>query len=53
MPQVDSLTLEMRSLRNRERGIALMQSRMAEFKRLFAQKNTCEELIRLLEEDYA
>ena len=53
VPQVDSLTLEMRSLRNRERGIALMQTRLTEFKRLFAQKNTCEELIRLLEEDYS
>ena len=51
VPQVEQLRSELRSYRNREKGIALMHTRLTEFKRLFAQKLPCDNMISLLEED--
>lgn len=50
-PKLDALTTEMRSYRIRERGVALMHTRMCELKRLFQEKATCEDLIKLFNED--
>jgi len=51
-PTLEKLTLEMRAYRNREQsGIALVQTRMLELKRLFALKPTCEDMVAVLEED--
>lgn len=43
----------MRSYRIRERGVALLQTRMTELKRIFKEKPTCEHLISLFNEDMA
>ena len=52
VPELDEITFNLRSYRNRERGgIALVQARHCELKRIFAQKPSCEQLIELLNED--
>ena len=48
---MESLTLEMRSYRNREKGVALVQTRLAELNRLFAEKPPVDRFIELLNED--
>ena len=51
-PKLETLTQEMRAYRNRERAsIALVQTRLAEFRRIFSHKPTCDELIAILNED--
>ena len=52
VPSLEELRFNLRSYRNRDRGgIALVQSRIVELKRIFSQKPSCEHLIALLNED--
>ena len=51
VPSIESLTMEMRSYRQREKGVALVQTRLTELKRLFAEKPPVDHFIALLNED--
>ena len=52
-PEIETLTAEMSSYRNREKGIALLQTRIAEFRRLFEGKPLIDGLMELFDEDIA
>lgn len=45
------MTIEMRAFRLRERGIALVQTRLNELKRLLSEKPPVEHFVALLNED--